>query len=281
MRSGRIPQVNATRSRSRVGERNGFHRQGVVRPTVDIDYRKAKNMLSDTAKPLHSPPPIKVLVADDQALVRGGIIMLLTAQADIEVIGEAENGDEAVDKARAQRPDVVLMDLRMPGTDGITATSILSQDPNHEEQDQLTRVLVLTTFNDDESVYGALRAGASGFLVKDQAPAHLVEAVRAIAAGDSWIDSTIAAQVLRVLASVPQVGRPTSLLARLTPREQEVLVLMASGLSNADITARLVLSEATVRTHVSRILMKTGSRDRTQAVVLAYQSGLVQVPPRP
>ena len=231
----------------------------------------------ETMQASASGRPVRVLVADDQALVRGGIIMLLTAQPDIEVVAETADGDATVAKARALHPDLVLMDLRMPGIDGIEATQILTHDP--VDENQLTKILILTTFNDDDSVYGALKAGASGFLVKDQAPAHLVEAVRAVAAGDSWIDSTIAARVLQALAVTPQAGRPTFVVARLTPREQEVLILMASGLNNADISRQLVLSEATVRTHVSRILMKTGSRDRTQAVVLAYQSGLVRLPP--
>lgn len=222
---------------------------------------------------------IRVLIADDQSLVRGGIRMILAAQPDIQVVAEAVDGDEAVAMARTLAPDVVLMDLRMPGMDGIEATSLLAQDRPLGPSDGLTKVLVLTTFNDDDSVYGALRAGASGFLIKDRAPIHLVEAVRAVAAGDSWIDSAVAGQVLSALATIPHAGRPTAALERLTVREREVLVLMASGLGNADITQRLVVSEATVRTHVSRILMKTGSRDRTQAVVLAYQGGLVRVSP--
>lgn len=224
--------------------------------------------------------PIRVLVADDEALVRGGIVMLLGSQPDLEVVGEAVNGDDAVAQVRSLRPDVVLMDLRMPGVDGVEATRLLTEDPVDQRADSVVKVLILTTFNDDESVYGALGAGAHGFLVKDQAPRHLVEAVRVVASGDSWIDSTVAAKVLRALGDVPRPGHPSAAVARLTPREREILVLMASGLNNAQITERLVLSEATVRTHVSRILMKTGSRDRTQAVVLAYQSGLVRVSPR-
>lgn len=230
--------------------------------------------------PPGSPRPVRVLVADDQALVRGGIVMLLAPQPDIEVVGEAADGDEAVNQARALRPDLVLMDLRMPGLNGIEATKVLAQDPAGAD-DRLTKVLVLTTFNDDDSVYGALHAGASGFLLKDQAPTHLVEAVRAVALGNSWIDSAVAGQVLNALAATPQPGRPDAALSRLTAREQQVLTLMAMGLSNGEITERLVLSKATVRTHVSRILMKTGSRDRTQAVVLAYRSGLVRMPPSP
>lgn len=222
---------------------------------------------------------IRVLIADDQSLVRGGIRMILAAQPGIEIVAEAVDGDEAVAKAQALAPDVLLMDLRMPGMDGIEATALVTQDRPTGPTDRLTKVLVLTTFNDDESVYGALRAGASGFLIKDRAPVHLVEAVRAVAAGESWIDSAVAGQVLRALATIPRAGRPSAAIERLTAREREILVLMASGLSNPDIMQRLVLSEATVRTHVSRILMKTGSRGRTQAVILAYQSGLVRVTP--
>ncbi len=229
-------------------------------------------------KAVDADASIRVLVADDQPLVRGGIAKLLGVHPDILVVGEAGSGEEAVTSARSLRPDVILMDLRMPGGDGIEATATLTQDPVHD-QDRLMKVLVLTTFNDETSVYGALQAGASGFLLKDNAPAHLVEAVRAVAGGDSWIDSTVASQVLRALAATPHVVPPTSVLNRLTPREREVLILMASGLSNSDISGHLVLSEATVRTHVSRILMKTGARDRTQAVVVAYQGGLIRVSP--
>jgi DNA-binding NarL/FixJ family response regulator len=170
---------------------------------------------------------------------------------------------------------VVIMDLKMPGMDGIEATRALVE--NTAGGDDLIKVLVLTTFNDDASVLGALRAGASGFLVKDEAPVHLVDAVLAIAAGNSWIDPTVTGQVIKALGAAPRVGVGSDgRLSALTPREREVLVLMAHGMSNGDITKKLFLSEATVRTHVSRILMKTGSRDRTEAVVLAYQSRLVQ-----
>jgi DNA-binding NarL/FixJ family response regulator len=218
---------------------------------------------------------VRVLVADDQALVRGGILMVLAGQPQLEVVGEATNGVEAVARAGELRPDVVIMDLKMPGMDGIEATRALVE--NTAGGDDLIKVLVLTTFNDDASVLGALRAGASGFLVKDEAPVHLVDAVLAIAAGNSWIDPTVTGQVIKALGAAPRVGVGSDgRLSALTPREREVLVLMAHGMSNGDITKKLFLSEATVRTHVSRILMKTGSRDRTEAVVLAYQSRLVQ-----
>lgn len=222
---------------------------------------------------------IRVLVADDQALVRGGIVLLLSPHTDILVVGEASTGREAVAMARTLHPDVVLMDLRMPDLDGIAATRELTADVP-ERSDQLVKVLVLTTFNDDDSVVGALRAGASGFVVKDNAPTLLLTAIRAVAEGRDWLDPTVAGQVIRALQVTPVAGASSSgLVHQLTPREQEVLVLMAKGLSNSDIRQQLTVSEATVRTHVSRILMKTGSHDRTQAVVLAYQSGLVRVRP--
>ena len=216
---------------------------------------------------------ITVLVADDQPLVRAGIVLILEAEPDIEVVGEASNGREALELAAADHLDVVVMDVRMPVLDGISATRQLTADRTVGET---TRVLVLTTFDDDEAVYGALRAGASGFLLKHAAPRELVLAVRAVAAGDSWLDSRIAGRVIETLAGFPMVGPTSSVrLENLTAREREVLSLMALGLSNALIRDRLVLSEATVKTHISRILMKTGSHDRGQAIVLAYQTGLV------
>ena len=219
---------------------------------------------------------IRVLIADDQPLVSAGIAMLLDAQPDIDVVGQARDGRQAVEMATQLAPDIVLMDVRMPGTDGVTATRLLCSDPEQEHADHLTKVLVLTTFSDDNALYGALQAGASGFLLKHAAPADLVTAIRKVAAGEAWIDPAVAGKVIAALATLPAAGGTSSApLERLTPREREVLVLMAHGLSNTEIKQRLVLSEATVKTHVARIVMKTGSRDRTQAVVLAYQSGLV------
>lgn len=222
---------------------------------------------------------IRIVIADDQPLVRAGIAMLLRAEPDFEVLAEAADGQQAVELAHTYRPDLILMDARMPHMDGIAATrqiTALNADP-----DRLTKVLVLTTFNDDEVVYGALRAGASGFLLKHAAPKDLITAVRTVAAGDSWIDPAVAGRVIAALAALPESGRGSSqLIERLTPREREVLIFLAHGLSSAEIKDRLVLSEATVKTHIARILLKTGSRDRTQAVVLAYQSGLV-IPPTP
>lgn len=217
---------------------------------------------------------VSIVVADDQPLVRAGIAMLLRAEPDFEVVAEASDGREAVDVARSLSPDVVVMDVRMPVVDGVTATRLLAEDRN--DSDHLTRVLILTTFDEDETLYGALVAGAHGFLLKHAAPRDLVAAIRRLSGGESWIDPAVAGKVIAGLRQVPRPGHNSpQLLERLTFREREVLVLMAHGLSNREITDRLVLSEATVKTHVARILMKTGSRDRTQAVVLAYQTGLV------
>lgn len=220
---------------------------------------------------------IGLLVADDDVLVRGGITMLLHGEDDITVVGEAASGEEAVLLARRLRPAVVLMDLRMPGLDGVAATRRIVED-SCATPDAPSKVLVLTTFSDDESVFAALRSGASGFLIKDTAPRFLVEAVRSVASGGSWIDAAVAGSVIRAFTAAP-AARPAKVyqdaLGRLTGREREVLQLMALGRSNAEIRDQLVLSEATVRTHVSRILMKTDSHDRAQAVVLAFRSGLV------
>lgn len=224
---------------------------------------------------------ISVIIAEDQPVVRAGIAMLLAAEVDIDVVGQASDGREAVELARTLRPEIVVMDVQMPGLDGISATRVLTADDTGRGPDQLTKVLVLTTFDDDKAVYGALRAGASGFLLKHAAPSDLIVAVRRVAAGDAWIDPAVARKVIAALgAGLNDVSeRAPELIERLTLREREVLVLMAHGLSNAEIRDRFVLSEATVKTHVARVVMKTGSRDRTQAVVLAYQSGLVV--PRP
>jgi DNA-binding NarL/FixJ family response regulator len=215
---------------------------------------------------------IRVLLADDQPLVRAGLAMLLCAEPDVEVVGEAGDGVEAVELTRRLKPDVVLMDVRMPGMDGVTATRQLTAGPEPSD----ARVLILTTYHVDEAVYSALRAGASGFLLKDAAPQELLYAVRAVAAGEAWLDPAVARGLLDDLARRPEPATPSpAALAELTAREQEVLVLMAHGLSNAEIARRLVVGDATVKTHVGRVLMKLGLRDRTQAVVAAYQSGLV------
>jgi DNA-binding NarL/FixJ family response regulator len=214
---------------------------------------------------------IRVLIADDQAMVREGFSVLLNAQPGIEVVGEAVDGLDAVAKAEQLRPDVVLMDVRMPNLDGIEATRRLAGRPGDQ-----VRVLVLTTFDLDDYVYEALRAGASGFLLKDASARQLAEAVRVVAAGEALLAPAV---TKRLIAEFSRLGTPRGprrqRLAELTERETEVLALIAQGLSNAEIAARLVVAEQTVKTHVSRILVKLGLRDRTQAAVYAYEAGLV------
>jgi DNA-binding NarL/FixJ family response regulator len=213
-----------------------------------------------------------VLIADDQALVRGGFRMILEARHDIEVVGEADDGRDAVEQTRLRKPDVVLMDVRMPGMDGIEATrQILSR-----RAETATRVLMLTTFDLDEYVYEALRAGAAGFLLKNTAPPELVEAIRSVARGDALLAPSITRRLIEEYVRRPRAGGDEwPELQELTAREREVLTLIARGQSNAEIAGTLILSEATVRTHVSRILAKLNLRDRTQAAVLAYETGLV------
>lgn len=214
---------------------------------------------------------IRVLVADDQALVRAGFVALLDAQDGIEVVAEADTGARALDAAREFRPDVVLMDIRMPELDGLAATRAIVADPQLAD----VRVVVLTTFEIDEYVFEAVRSGASGFLVKHTEPAELVRAVRVVAAGDALLSPSVTRRLVAEFAA--HAKTPTApALPELTAREREVLVLVAEGLSNAEIGARLFMSPATARTHVSRILTKLGARDRTQLVVLAYESGLVR-----
>jgi DNA-binding NarL/FixJ family response regulator len=217
-----------------------------------------------------------VLVAEDESLVRAGCVLLLGVAADIDVVGEATNGEEAVTLAHRLRPDVVLMDLRMPVLDGIEATRAIVCGPPPVGGVPPPRVLVLTSFNEENAVQQALAAGASGFLLKQAAPSDLVTAVRHCASGDGWLDPAVVGRVLSVLRYAAPPPRPApELLAGLTPRELEVLTLMAHGRSNGEISAQLHVSEATTRTHVARVITKTGSRDRTQAVVLAYRSGLM------
>jgi len=217
---------------------------------------------------------IKVLIADDQALVRSGFRMILEARDDLEVVGEAGDGEQAIRLAGQTRPDVVLMDVRMPGTDGVTATARLTATPG------APRVIILTTYDLEEPLYAALRAGASGFLLKDVRPADLVEAIRVVARGDALLAPTATRRLLdRFVATDVTPSAPSGGLAQLTDREREVLTLLARGASNAEIAARLVVTEATVKTHVSAILRKLGVRDRVQAVVLAYDLGVVR--PRP
>jgi DNA-binding NarL/FixJ family response regulator len=214
---------------------------------------------------------IRVLIADDQAVVRGGLKLILEAQDDLEVVGEAADGSEAVECVRALQPDVVLMDIRMPILDGIEATRRLVAAGAD------SRVLVLTTYGLDEFVYAALKAGAAGFLVKTESPERLVEAVRVIAAGEALLAPDITRRLIdRFLAAAPPNAQPPAALAELTIREREVLEQLARGRSNAEIAQTLYISEGTVKTHVARILAKLDVRDRVQAVVYAYECGLVQ-----
>jgi len=216
---------------------------------------------------------IRVLVADDQALVRAGFVALLNAQDDIEVIAETDNGTRALASARDLRPDVVLMDIRMPELDGLAATREIVADPALTD----VRVVVLTTFELDEYVFEAMRAGASGFLVKHTEPAELVRAVRVVADGDALLSPSVTRRLVSEFAArTKQPAGPPNALAELTVREREVMVLVGGGLTNAEIGERLFMSPATARTHVSRILIKLGARDRTQLVVMAYESGLVR-----
>jgi DNA-binding NarL/FixJ family response regulator len=214
---------------------------------------------------------IRVLVADDQAAVRGGFAALIASDDEMEVAGEATNGREAVDLARTTFPRVVLMDIRMPVLDGLEATRLICSDPTLEG----TRVLVLTTFDLDEYVYKALRAGASGFLLKDAGPSELLNAIRVVAAGDALIAPSITKRLITEFAARRDPDTPPAAVAELTEREREILRLVARGFTNAEIAERLVISPLTTKTHVSRILRKLACRDRAQLVTLAYESGLV------
>jgi DNA-binding NarL/FixJ family response regulator len=215
---------------------------------------------------------IRVVLADDQVLVRAGFRVLLETEDGFEVCGEAADGDAAVALARRHKPDVVVMDIRMPGTDGLEATRQITADP---ELDRV-KVLVLTTFDVDEYVFDALRGGASGFLLKDTEPVELLHALRVVAAGEALLAPTVTRRLIAEFAARPEHRRPDpTALRELTDREREVLALVAGGLSNEEIAGHLVISPATARTHVSRAMTKLGARDRAQLVVLAYESGLV------
>lgn len=216
---------------------------------------------------------IRVLLADDQALIRMGFRMVLDAETDIEVVGEAADGAAAITQAKALNPDVVLMDIRMPGVNGIEATAEITRTLD-------TKVLILTTFDLDEYAFGGLRAGASGFLLKDTRPAELIEAIRTVASGEAVVSPRITRRMLEMFAGQLPSGATASgqvdpRIASLTPRETEILCLVARGMSNAEIAAELVVSATTVKTHVGSVLAKLGVRDRVQAVVVAYETGLV------
>ena len=213
----------------------------------------------------------RVVLADDQPLVRAGFRMILEAEDDIDVVGEASDGEEAVAVTRQLQPDVVLMDIQMPKVDGLEATRRIAQDASTD-----SRILILTTFERDDYVFEALRAGASGFMLKNAAPEDLVRAVRVVATGDALLDPAITRRVIEDYAQRAAPRKDHARLARLTEREREVLRLLATGKSNAELAAHLYLGEGTVKTHVSHLLGKLGLRDRVQAVVFAYETGLVE-----
>ena len=218
-----------------------------------------------------SPAPNRVVVVDDQELVRSGFCVILDAADGITVVGEAGNGEAAVSAVAAHRPDVVLMDIRMPGMDGLEATRLITRDPS-----AAPKVVMLTTFDLDDYVYEALRAGASGFLLKDSPRHDLIAAIRAAATGDALLAPSVTRRLIEAFARRPPEATPSpSQLASLTARERDVLLLLARGRSNAEIAVALFVSEATVKTHVGNVLAKLGLRDRVQAVILAYETGLV------
>jgi DNA-binding NarL/FixJ family response regulator len=219
---------------------------------------------------------IRVIVADDQPLVRSGLAMLLDSAPDVEIVGESGDGAQAVADAERLQPDLVIMDVRMPVMDGVEATRRITADSFARDPDAPVKILVLTTYHVDRTVLDALRAGASGFMLKDAAPAELLAATRAIAAGDAWLQPSVARDLLAEFAARPEPRAPApELLDRLTARESEVLVLIAHGLTNAEIAQRLHIGDVTVKTHVGRIFMKLDLRDRVHAVITAYEHGLV------
>jgi DNA-binding NarL/FixJ family response regulator len=213
---------------------------------------------------------IGVLLADDQAMVRTGFRMILESEADITVVGEAANGEQAVAATRRLRPEVVLMDIQMPVEDGLQATRRITEEP-----ELASRVVILTTFERDEYVFDALRSGASGFLLKNAPPEELVHAVRVVAAGDALLAPSVTRRIIEQFADTPVKPELSTALESLTQREREVLTLLARGCSNAELAAELFVTEGTIKTHVSSLLAKLGLRDRVQAVVLAYESGLI------
>jgi DNA-binding NarL/FixJ family response regulator/class 3 adenylate cyclase len=253
----------------------GLVADGIAAPVVASPPEQAPTVEGATADEVDAPSDrvIRVVVADDQALVRSGFTVLLRSAPDIDVVGEAANGREAVDVVTRQRPDVILMDIRMPEMDGLEATRRITADEGLSS----TRVLILTTFDLDENVFAALRAGASGFLLKDTLPSDLLAAVRVVAAGEALLAPSVTRRMMEEFARQPTAtaGRPPPGLDLLTTRETEVLAAVANGLSNAEIAEKLFMSHATAKTHVSRLLTKLHARDRAQLVMLAYEAGVV------
>jgi DNA-binding NarL/FixJ family response regulator len=243
---------------------------------ASVRHRGRRRIVTESGVSGEQPPVagsmIRVLLADDQALVRAGFRSLLDAQDDIEVVGEAASGEEAVHLAALLVPNVVLMDIRMPGMDGLQATRSMAADPALSE----VRVVILTTFGLDEYVFEAIRSGASGFLVKDTEPRELLHAVRVVAGGEALLSPSVTRRLIEEYAAHAKQPLATKNLEELTTREREVMALVAAGLSNQEIAERLFVSPATAKTHVSRAMVKLGARDRAQLVVIAYESGLVR-----
>ncbi|MGH3823441.1 MAG: response regulator transcription factor [Pseudonocardiaceae bacterium] len=222
---------------------------------------------------------IRVVVVDDQPMARAGIRMLLKNEEDIEVVAEAIDGQDALTQARTHRPDVILMDVRMPGTDGVAATRAVVEEGLTAQSGQPIRIIILTTYDIDQAIYDALQAGASGFLLKHVIPAEIAAAIRAVVAGGSWLDPSVALRLIDKFNTPPELRTPKpAQMNELTPREQEVLILLAQGLSNAEVGTQLHIAEATVRTHLARVMSKLDVREKAQAVIAAYQNGLVQAP---
>jgi DNA-binding NarL/FixJ family response regulator len=222
---------------------------------------------------------IQVIVVDDQSLARAGITTVVNSQKDMSVVAEAANGQEALDQIRSQRPNVVLMDIRMPGTDGIDAARTVVDEDLTAQNGQPIKVIILTTFEHDEYIYAALRAGVSGFLLKDADTTEIISAIRAVAAGDAWLNPSVTARLLGEFASQSAQHMPTpAQMSGLTDRERNVLTSLAQGQTNAEVAEKLSINEATVRTYVSHVITKLKVRDKTQAVVAAYRHGLVKPP---
>ncbi|WP_405801330.1 response regulator [Streptomyces sp. NBC_01506] len=220
------------------------------------------------------PTPVRVVLADDQPLIRSGLRVLIADHPDLDVVGEAGTGAQAVQLVRELRPDVVVMDIRMPGMDGIEATGLITAGAGS------ARVVVLTTFDDDEYVYAALRAGASGFLIKDMSLEGILSAIRVVAAGEALIAPSVTRRLIEEFAARPEPAPPARAVTGITGREREVLVLVGRGMSNTEIAGQLVISVATAKAHVARLFSKLDARDRVQLVIMAYEMGLVSPPPR-